>query len=350
MPSLDFSKEKKAFRDFYDQNYELFKDAASSFATLLLLLLTDNDDFETPNVIYRVKDREECIKKFERKYLKRLEEERKEYEIKDYITDIIGLRVICYYETDIDAIYKILSDNLRVIDLTNKIEKLEEKDDVFGYKALHLNLALDDERKKLPEYKRFSDLNFEVQIRTIVQDAWSVLDHKIKYKKNIPHQLKRRINRMAALFELADQEFINIKNETIKFEEEIKQQKSSSMTISSSRNIHVPTPLDAFTFLKIAQDKFPDYEFYGYKIDGFVDELKEVDPNITEDILRKALDNASEILEDYKLYQYNTFYNHLNPYTIFRHALYLMDKEKYKGLLFEMQRKNFDEWLTKRST
>ena len=48
---------------------------------------------------------------------------------------------------------------------------------------------------------------FELQIRTIIQDSWSVLDHKIKYKKSIPGQLKRRINVLSALFELADREF-----------------------------------------------------------------------------------------------------------------------------------------------
>ncbi len=350
MSITTFPREKEEFKKYYNQNYELFKDAASSFANLVLLLLTDKDEFETPNVIYRVKDREECIKKFERKYLKQLEEEGKEYKIKDYITDIIGLRVICFYETDINAIYKVLSDNLKLIDTTNKIEKLEEKEDVFGYKALHLDLRLDDKRKMLPEYKRFSDLNFEVQIRTIVQDAWSVLDHKIKYKKHIPHQLKRRINRMAALFELADQEFVNIKRETIQFEEDTKQQEDSSITATSTRTVRVQTSLDAFSFSKIAKNKFPEYEFYGYKIDGFVDELKDVDPNITEDVLRKALDDAWEIIAEYSKYQYDTFFNHLNPYTIIRHALYYTDREKYKGLLFEMQRKNFDEWLTNRSS
>ncbi|MGZ7142680.1 hypothetical protein ACXWOE_09685, partial [Streptococcus pyogenes] len=42
----------------------------------------------------------------------------------------------------------------------------------------------------------------------------SVLDHKIKYKKSIPGQLKRRINVLAALFELADREFRQIRDAT----------------------------------------------------------------------------------------------------------------------------------------
>lgn len=94
-----------------------------------------------------------------------------------------------------------------LLEESDKTQQLEEEG-AFGYKGLHLDLKLLPNRQELPEYRRFRDLRFEVQLRTIVQDAWSALDHKIKYKKNIPHVLKRRINRLAAIFELADQEFL----------------------------------------------------------------------------------------------------------------------------------------------
>ena len=69
---------------------------------------------------------------------------------------------------------------------------MEAKDDSFGYKGLHVDLKLKSPRTGMKEYKRYSDLRFEVQIRTIIQDAWSVLDHKIKYKKSIPTSMKRK--------------------------------------------------------------------------------------------------------------------------------------------------------------
>ena len=348
MASLDFEKEKNVFREFYNKRYDLFKGAASSFSTLVALLLADNDKFDNPRVTFRVKDREECIKKFERKYLKKLEEEEKEYAIKDFITDIIGLRVVSFYETDIESIRDVLITNLEVIDVTDKTHSLEEKDDVFGYKALHLDLKLNQERLDLPEYSRFGDLRFEIQIRTIVQDAWSVLDHRIKYKRNIPHELKRRINRMAALFELADQEFVNIRTETVEFEQKAKESKLNESTTVKKEDTE--KQLDAFLFLKVVNDIFSDYEFYGYKIDGFIDELKNSNPDISAVLLKEALEENKETIDEYREYQYENFYNNLNPYTILRHVLYLKDKEKYKALLFEMQKNNFEKWLTRRST
>ena len=69
---------------------------------------------------------------------------------------------------------------------------------------------------------RLADYRFEVQIRTIVQDAWSEVDHKLKYKKQIPAFLQRRINRFAAIFELADQEFEAIRDITYQLEQDAK--------------------------------------------------------------------------------------------------------------------------------
>jgi ppGpp synthetase/RelA/SpoT-type nucleotidyltranferase len=63
------------------------------------------------------------------------------------------------------------------------------------------------------EAEKFKNIRIELQIRTVIQDAWSILDHKIKYKNSIPQNLKRRINRLSALFEIADEEFLNIQKE-----------------------------------------------------------------------------------------------------------------------------------------
>ena len=51
------------------------------------------------------------------------------------------------------------------------------------------------------EAEKFKNIRIELQIRTVIQDAWSILDHKIKYKNSIPQNLKRRINRLSAKFE-----------------------------------------------------------------------------------------------------------------------------------------------------
>ena len=141
---------------------------------------------------------------------------------------------------------------------------------------MHLDLKIQGNRAVLVEYARFRDLSFELQIRTTVQDSWSVLDHKIKYKRNIPDSLRRRINRLAALFELADQEFVDIRDETLNLEASIKG--SGEVLIRSALLVSSPPTLDselnAFSFSRIAERHFQNYIFDGVKIDGFVGELK----------------------------------------------------------------------------
>lgn len=335
MASLDIKQEIDIFAKFYNENYKILETASEYFRSVINSILLEQVPVQ--NVITRVKYRDECISKFKRKYQKHLEDTKTEYSIKDYITDLIGLRVICLYEPDIFKIKKLLEENFELLDVTDKIKDIDNTENQFGYKSLHLDLKLDKKRKSLPENKQYKDLQFEVQIRTIIQDGWSVLDHKIKYKKNIPAELKRRINRLAALFELADDEFYSIKLDTEKFEEKEKE-------ISSQPN----QPLNIFSFLEVIIPAFPTYQFINYKADGFVHEILELDKNFTKEQFKKAIDENLEKVKKYNSEIVLVAPNHyLNPYTMIRHCLYLFDKESLKEILFEMQRENFNNWLNK---
>jgi ppGpp synthetase/RelA/SpoT-type nucleotidyltranferase len=95
----------------------------------------------------RVKDKEECIKKFTRKYRTVLETKSEPYTIKDHVTDIIGLRLVCLYEDDIEKVRSVLSEQFDVVDVTNKISQIENTEGSFGYKGLHLDLRLNAGRR-----------------------------------------------------------------------------------------------------------------------------------------------------------------------------------------------------------
>lgn len=334
MPSLDFEKEKQEFRDFWNENHERLEQAKDTFVAIIKALLSD--DFDISTVVGRVKDREESIKKFARKYQSDLEERAEEYSIRDQITDLIGLRVICLYEKDVTKIKEKLSSEFSLIDVTDKISVMESKEDSFGYKGLHVDLKLKDPRIKMQEYERYADLRFEVQIRTIIQDAWSVLDHKIKYKKSIPHHVKRKINTLAALFELADREFFNIKEETEEIAASAKKQTNSPSTTDL---------LDAFSFLAIVEQKFPDYRFIPYKVDGFVSEILSFG-ELTPKDFKKVVDREFDTVENYKKHLGRDRYSPhaINPYTELRYMLYNTDPNKFHRILYDKQRDKFNEW------
>ena len=191
MPSLNFDEERLRFREWFEENHGLLSRAVTAYRGLLSQMLADHTGFATPIVTGRLKARDECIGKFSRKYQGKCEADQTPYVIKDYLTDIIGVRVVCLYETDVPKVREIVVEHFDVIEESDKSASIEYHDDTFGYKGLHLDLKLKENRAALPEYARFKDVQFELQIRTTVQDAWSVLDHKIKYKKNIPDSLRR---------------------------------------------------------------------------------------------------------------------------------------------------------------
>lgn len=359
MASIDFETENKEFREFYDSTNRLLEDAKNSFVTLLHALITHGSSVALSKIEGRVKEKEECIKKFNRKYRTELESNGTAYSIRDHITDLVGLRVVCLYEDDIEKIRAVLSEHFNVIDITDKIALVENTESSFGYKGLHLDLQLNSVRNILPEYISYSTYPFEVQVRTIIQDSWSILDHKIKYKKSIPNRLKRRINTLAALFELADREFREIRDATeaeikkAEVEVTIEVEAEAAPVVQGIRAAEnqvdlsaIGPVLDAFSFLRIAHHFFGSYEFEPHKVDGFTQEICTQEPSITR---RNFNAYMKETIGRVKKYQ--TFFesqsgkDQLYPFTIIRHCLYLAKPDNFKSMLTNAARERFDKWL-----
>ena len=74
MASLDFEHEKNTFREFYSTHQKRMLDAESLFRNILTSILSNSERVEGAMVTGRIKDREECISKFSRKYRNYLEE------------------------------------------------------------------------------------------------------------------------------------------------------------------------------------------------------------------------------------------------------------------------------------
>jgi hypothetical protein len=54
-----------------------------------------------------------------------------------------------------------------------------------------------------------------VQVRTVLQHAWASISHALQYKQedDIPRALRRRLARISALLEVADEEFAELNRE-----------------------------------------------------------------------------------------------------------------------------------------
>ncbi len=305
------------FQIWYKKQLPFYEEAMRFFCDLIAKTQ------KVESVKGRIKNNNECISKFKRKYLPSIDSEGSDYKISTYLTDIIGIRVICLYSEDIYTIRRGLKKYFREVEITDKSGQLEKTDDRFGYKSLHLQLVLKNRLDDIPDAGRFQNFTFELQIRTIIQDAWSVLDQKIKYKKSIPQNLKRRINRLSALFEIADDEFLNIQKEITQEEMKISNRLKKGGKIEKSK------VLDVFRFLFIALKYFPDYDFIEYKVDEFVDEILLLKGNFTEGELSEALEKKLSFANKVEKKIKQT----LNPYTKIRYCLYKFDFKVFEAIL-----------------
>jgi ppGpp synthetase/RelA/SpoT-type nucleotidyltranferase len=137
------------------------------------------------------------------------------------ITDILGVRVICYFSDDVDAIASMVEKEFE-IDWDNSVDKRAQlRPDAFGYLSLHYICSLTD-TKKYPENVCFK--KFEIQIRTILQHTWAAINHDLGYKSDfgVPRQITRDFSRLAGLLELADKEFMSIRDNINDYGDEIR--------------------------------------------------------------------------------------------------------------------------------
>lgn len=104
------------------------------------------------------------------------------------IHDIIGVRIVCSFLSDVYEIVKIIKHS--------KLYKIKSEDDYIkkpkksGYSSYHLNVLVPVKLNDKVEY-----IEAEIQIRTMAMDFWASLDHKIKYKfeGEIPDEVSKEI-------------------------------------------------------------------------------------------------------------------------------------------------------------
>ena len=139
------------------------------------------------------------------------------------MTDISGIRIIVFIESEITAVSNIIKESFSV-DLQNS----SNKDDILssnevGYRSVHFVCDLGEKRAELPEFSGLCDLKFEFQVRTVLQHAWAELAHDRSYKFHsaLPKEIQRRLYLHAGLLEIADKGFSDIAKEIDAYTNEI---------------------------------------------------------------------------------------------------------------------------------
>ncbi|MBB5375536.1 ppGpp synthetase/RelA/SpoT-type nucleotidyltransferase [Deinococcus metalli] len=127
----------------------------------------------------------------------------------DEVTDLVAVRVITYFESDVQAVSRLVEERFDV-DWAHSIDKSKMHDpDRFGYMGVHYVVR---PLGHGPADAAFEDHPFEIQIRSILQHAWAEIEHDLGYKNReaVPREVRRRFYRLAGLLEMADEEFMTL--------------------------------------------------------------------------------------------------------------------------------------------
>ena len=151
----------------------------------------------------RVKTSESIVKK-----LKRQGREVTLANMVEYVNDIAGIRVICSFTSDIYTIAEIIGKQKDVKVLSIKDYLVNPKPS--GYQSYHMIVST-------PVYlsDRTVEAKVEIQIRTVAQDFWASLEHKMNYKfeGNAPAELKKELVECAEIVAKLDETMLQLNEE-----------------------------------------------------------------------------------------------------------------------------------------
>jgi len=149
LTSANLPEIKRRYREEFRPLYE---DFASRLRSLLEILIYQSK-IPVVQIGSRIKSAESFVEKLERKNYQNPFEQ---------IKDFLGIRIITFYQDDINEIVKIIRQEFE-LDYTHSVDKTTTiTPEAFGYRSVDLIISLSPLRLSLDEWKRFADLCFSI--------------------------------------------------------------------------------------------------------------------------------------------------------------------------------------------
>ncbi|QQE95072.1 GTP pyrophosphokinase family protein [Providencia huaxiensis] len=285
-----------------------------SVVTILQSLL-DSKSIDYLSVTGRTKNKKSALDKIKRK---------KYDDPSIKMTDLSGVRVIVYFESDIERVLKIVEEafNVDKHNSLNQDQKLSVNQ--IGYRSVHSVCDIGKLREGLSENVGLNGLKFEIQIRTVLQHAWAELAHDSNYKftEKLPPEIERTINLYAGMLEIADKGFSEIRKDIDKYKENVKFDfKSNNFNIS----------IDTISLLEFMMkldknNKIPTkFLMKNRDYSGVINDLEQLGITTIKELENIIPKNYSHLINKAK--RKYTIYGHLTNWMI------IYDFKKYKDII-----------------
>jgi putative GTP pyrophosphokinase len=211
--------DKKVLEDRYASKTERYT------AVLVELLRKVQSVLSQEHVRATVKGRLKTFESYYRKILKKLRQKGFSGRLPS-ISDIIGIRVVCPFIEDLGAAEKVLRGLFDVVRVERK--GVERSVREFGYECTHLVARVPG--TVLASAGVEERLLCEIQLQTILQEAWSEVEHELVYKAAFSlydETVKRKLAALNAMLTLSDTIFQEIRDYQGQLDEMMKKRRES---------------------------------------------------------------------------------------------------------------------------
>ena len=177
----------------------------------------------------RIRARVKSFESYYKKYIKLLKGKTVPHsseKLSARITDLIGIRIICPFLEDLAVVEELLKKTFNVVEVERKGGDHTFRE--FCYESIHLLVTIPDDIIKKQGFP--SGEIAEIQIRTILQDAWAEVEHELVYKAEFSPfdmPLKRKLAAVNASLSLADIIFQEIRSYQRELNDELGKRRNS---------------------------------------------------------------------------------------------------------------------------
>jgi putative GTP pyrophosphokinase len=211
--------DRRLFREQYEQRLKILGLITGEFRASIEQALAVLPS--PPTIKTRLKDFDSYFKKYVNLLNNGLPDDEE-----PRITDIIGIRIVCPFLEEIDMVGSLLHQLFTVVELEKKGSNYSYKE--FGYESTHILAEIPE--RYIKKHGECGCEVAEIQIRTILQEAWAEVEHELFYKADFTpfdNPMKRKLAAINANLFLADSIFQEIRTHQRQLNDEFEQRRRS---------------------------------------------------------------------------------------------------------------------------
>ncbi len=211
--------DKQQLQESYAQRVHGYEDLLDQLAHRI------GKEMREEGIRFSIKQRVKSFSSYYQKLLKRIGSTENRVAIPD-IQDLLGIRIVSPFLENLHSIEEFLRSRYTVREVERKGAEHSFRE--FGYQSVHLLLELPQEL--VTSYPGLEVDICEIQIRTILQDAWSEVEHELVYKNGFTpydESLRRKLAALNANLTLSDVIFQEIRDYQRSLHGELKKRRRS---------------------------------------------------------------------------------------------------------------------------